>query len=433
MDQGERRVSSSMAKPTEGIDRDSPRIEPIGRVVMRQCWSNLTFLHWPVLPESIRPLVPAPLAIDTWDGHAYVGLVAFAMSGVRLTGLCPLPGCSRFPETNIRTYVHLEGRDPGVWFFSLDAASWPVVHAARRWYGLNYYHARMSIRESSGGRLRYGSRRDVPGGRAAGTKLEVEVTGEPRTACPGTIEDFLIERYALYALGSRGLIRARVRHDPYAYQDARLLDWSEELLAAAGVERPRTPPLVHYSRFVDVRVGEPQLVQSTSYVPMARSVNALNTNGDGKSPVEPGASAMPGPGLPRDFEGPIVVFDGVCGLCNRFVDFTIRRDKAARFRYVANQSEAGQALVRTRGGDPRQLDTVYLIEESAVWSESSAILRILRGLGGIWGVVGMAGLVLPRGLRDALYRVVARNRYRWFGKRASCRVPTAEERSRFLT
>ena len=122
----------SATMPTPAIDRIGPTREPRRWPVMRQKWRELLFLHWPVPPEALRPLVPPQLELDLFEGTAYVGLVPFTMTGVRPVGLPPVRGLSSFHETNVRTYVHREGRDPGVWFFSLDAANRVAVALARR-------------------------------------------------------------------------------------------------------------------------------------------------------------------------------------------------------------------------------------------------------------------------------------------------------------
>ncbi|UYZ59412.1 thiol-disulfide oxidoreductase DCC family protein [Hymenobacter latericus] len=128
----------------------------------------------------------------------------------------------------------------------------------------------------------------------------------------------------------------------------------------------------------------------------------------------------------------IILFDGVCNLCHGLVQFIIERDPAGRFQFASLQSEAGQRLMP--GGinpDPANPDSVVLIENGRAYTHSTAILRIVRHLGGGWRLLGL-GMVLPRFLRDAAYRFVARNRYRWFGKQNECWLPTPALRARFL-
>ena len=130
----------------------------------------------------------------------------------------------------------------------------------------------------------------------------------------------------------------------------------------------------------------------------------------------------------------IIFFDGVCNLCNGFVQFVIRQDRAGRFRFAALQSDAGQAVLAEHGltlPAGAALDSVLLLSGGQLYSHSSAVLRIARGLGGVWALADVGGL-LPRAWRDALYRFVARHRYRWFGRQESCLLPTPELRARFL-
>src|SRR3954466_701307 len=123
------------------IDRIAPTLEPDQPVLMHQNWHHLLFLHWEVSPQELQPLVPPELTIDTFDGIAYVGLIPFTLSGVRPVGVPPLPWVSSFHECNVRTYVHRDGRDPGVWFFSLEAANSLAVRLARGLWHLPYFRA----------------------------------------------------------------------------------------------------------------------------------------------------------------------------------------------------------------------------------------------------------------------------------------------------
>jgi predicted DCC family thiol-disulfide oxidoreductase YuxK len=129
---------------------------------------------------------------------------------------------------------------------------------------------------------------------------------------------------------------------------------------------------------------------------------------------------------------PVILFDGECNLCSWSVQFIIKRDPLARFQFAALQSPAGQRLLAERGIDTRGIDSVVLIEGAAWYARSDAALRIARRLSGLWPLLG-ALLVVPRPLRDWAYDIVARKRYRWFGRAESCMLPTPELRGRFLS
>jgi predicted DCC family thiol-disulfide oxidoreductase YuxK len=126
----------------------------------------------------------------------------------------------------------------------------------------------------------------------------------------------------------------------------------------------------------------------------------------------------------------VVLFDGVCNLCNGSVDFLLRREKSGRLRFASLQSDvAKRLLAEHRKAD--DLSSIVLIEDGRVFTRSDAALRLLAHLRAPWPLFGALRLV-PRPLRDLVYDQVARHRYSWFGRRSSCRVPTAEERARFL-
>jgi len=219
---------------------------------MHQRWADLLFAHWEVPAAALRPLVPSGVEIDTFEGRAYVGLVPFVMTGVRPWWSPAVPGLSAFPEVNVRTYVHRGGRDPGVWFFSLDAANPLAVLAARSLWRLPYHWARMRVARDGSSTHYSSARRHAP--RPATCSLRYAPAGSPRAARPGTLEHFLVERYLLYADTRGGLRIGRVHHAPYPLQEARVLDLQETLLAAAGIRRPEAPPLLHFASEVTVEV-----------------------------------------------------------------------------------------------------------------------------------------------------------------------------------
>ncbi len=134
---------------------------------------------------------------------------------------------------------------------------------------------------------------------------------------------------------------------------------------------------------------------------------------------------------------PIILYDGVCGLCNRLVQFLLKHDKHERLRFASLQSDFAARVLQRHGIDPKDLDTLHVIENyeqpgERVLQRSDAILRAGRELGGFWGASATAARIIPRALRDVIYRFVARNRYRVFGKYDTCMLPEPNQRSRFL-
>ncbi len=136
------------------------------------------------------------------------------------------------------------------------------------------------------------------------------------------------------------------------------------------------------------------------------------------------------PARPTD-EPPLILFDGVCNLCNASVQFVLRRDPRARFRFAALQSTAGRAALARAGVLGTVPDSIVLVHRGTVRTRSAAALAIARGLRFPWPLLTVLWLV-PYPLRDLVYDWIARNRYRWFGKRETCQVPTPALRARFL-
>jgi uncharacterized protein YqjF (DUF2071 family) len=235
------------------MNRVNAAIRPPGRAVMRQNWHHLLFLHWVISPERLRPLISAELELDLFAGRAYVGLVPFTMTGVRPVWAPAVPGLSSFHETNLRTYVHHAGRDPGVWFFSLDAANPVAVALARTFFHLPYYYARMDLSLEAES-IAYTSRRYGSRAPRAACAIRCTPTGSAAPARVGTLDHFLVERYLLYAARGGRLYRGQVHHSPYPLQTAEVSALEETLLAAAGIERPAEAPLAHFARGVSVEV-----------------------------------------------------------------------------------------------------------------------------------------------------------------------------------
>lgn len=226
---------------------------------MAQTWHDLLFAHWPVPVAALRPLIPAALAIDTFEGQAWLGVVPLRMSGVRLRATLALPWFSAFPELNIRTYVITDAK-PGVWFFSLDAGNPVAVSLARVWFHLPYFRARMSL-EERGSWIDYHSVRAHS--RAAAAVLRVRYRPIDGASFPqrGTLEHWLTERYCLYAADARDRIfRSEIHHPPWPLQNAEAEIADNSMTRAAGIELPVEAPLLHFARRQDVVVWAPQRI-----------------------------------------------------------------------------------------------------------------------------------------------------------------------------
>jgi uncharacterized protein YqjF (DUF2071 family) len=216
---------------------------------MAQTWNDLLFAHWPLAPSSLRSLVPAQLPLDTFDQQCWVAVTPFHMTNVRARRIPALPGLSRFPELNVRTYVTVDGK-PGVYFFSLDAANLPAVWAARRFYRLPYFHAQMSVSGDEHGisyeSHRYHSDAELRARYTAGGRVELRP--------PGTLEHWLTERYCLYTVANGSVYRAEIHHVQWSLQDAEAEIERNTMAPATGIQLPDTKPLLHFSRKLDVLI-----------------------------------------------------------------------------------------------------------------------------------------------------------------------------------
>ena len=140
--------------------------------------------------------------------------------------------------------------------------------------------------------------------------------------------------------------------------------------------------------------------------------------------------------MPDQSPHPIVLYDGVCGLCNRLNQFLLKRDRHDRLRFASLQSNLAESLTLRHGADPKDLDTVYVVVDHGLpgeqlLSRSDAIIYVLTQLGGIWKALAVTK-VLPKALRNIAYNIVAKNRYRVFGKHDSCMLPDPKHEQKFL-
>jgi len=215
-------------------------------------WHDLLFMHWPVSFAELRRLVPEQLELDTWDGQVWLGVVPFHMSAVGPRGLGWIPGVSRFAELNVRTYVRAGGK-AGVWFLSLDAESAIAVEVARARFHLPYMHARMRCSEDPSGFIHYESERTDHRAPRGVFRARYRPSRSPRRAPSGSFDEFLTERYCLYAEDTRGRVfRGEVHHHPWPLQPAELELDENTMAAAGGITLPATPPLLHFAKRLDV-------------------------------------------------------------------------------------------------------------------------------------------------------------------------------------
>ena len=216
---------------------------------MRQTWHDLLFAHWPVSYDAMRPLVPAQLELDPFDGRCWVGVVPFRMSGIRGRGTPAVPGLSRFPELNVRTYV-THGGKPGVYFFSLDAANLLAVWAARKFYHLPYFYADMRCDDVSGNILYSSRRKNSP----AEFQGRYGPTAEVRPREKGSLEHWFTERYCLYTTHRGVVYRGEIHHLPWPLQDAEAEFSSFTVAGASGISLPTTAPSLLFARRLDVLI-----------------------------------------------------------------------------------------------------------------------------------------------------------------------------------
>ena len=225
--------------------------------VMTQTWHDLLFAHWPVDAATLREKIPAGFELDLFEGQAWVAVVPFHMSNVAPRGVPALPWVSAFPELNVRTYVRVAGT-PGVYFFSLDAASALAVATARAMFHLPYYQASIEIEAQDGG-VHYRSRR------TDADRSQAELTASYRPIGPvfhpveGTLEYFLTERYCLFTVDAGfHTLRLDIHHPPWPLQGGDAEIKVNTMADACGIRLPAVPPLLHFARRQDMVAWMPQ-------------------------------------------------------------------------------------------------------------------------------------------------------------------------------
>lgn len=238
----------------EPVTPDAAR--PVRRALLTQSWLDLTFLHWAVAPEVVQPFLPAGTRADVIDGQTYIGLVAFRMYRIGWLGLPGMPWIGTFPETNVRLYSVDESGRRAVVFLSLDAARLVPVLVARIGFKLPYVWSRMSVRRQADDVVEYRSRRHPPGRSSVQSHIEVRI-GQ-RVEEPSAAEHFMTARWGLHYAPLRRTLYLPNEHPRWSLHRAQLLEFNENLVAAAGLPAPDRPPdSVLYAPGVPVRFGAP--------------------------------------------------------------------------------------------------------------------------------------------------------------------------------
>jgi len=243
-------MTENIEKTVQGIlaqHEHRPEPPPDLPWIMVQNWENVFFISWSLPAETIRPLVPGKMEIDTYDGHAWLSQLPMHMVGLHLRDLPPIPGTATFPEINLRTYVRVND-EPGVFFFSIDAQSHLGSWVADKLFQLPYLYADMKF-SCQCGHFRMQSRRPKSDkAPAAEFAANYKPTGQPTVTREGSLEHFLVERYAFFAEDASGVLyKGALHHAPWQVQSVEAHIQTNTIPQAAGIKLPQAEPNCHYS------------------------------------------------------------------------------------------------------------------------------------------------------------------------------------------
>jgi predicted DCC family thiol-disulfide oxidoreductase YuxK/uncharacterized protein YqjF (DUF2071 family) len=357
-------------------------------------WKDLAMVNFEIDQEYLAPFVPAGTELDLWEGKTFVSLVGFRWDDTRIKGI-GVPGHVRFSELNLRFYVKRqapEGWRRGVCFIreliGLPAAAW----VANTCFGEKFCVHSVSVQlepKALGTYIQYRVGQSLPSG-----TLEMMTDGPMQDIRPGSFEDFILSHQWAYASLKNGRTLEYCIERP-AWQ------W-----ASAG--------------FVHVSLDGPKLYGPVlGRVIQGKPHSAFFVDG---SVVKVAAPQK----IPCASRHSIVIFDGVCHLCNGFVDFILKHDRLKNFKLLANQSVKAQKFLSVFGLQDKANESVYLVQGGEIYRESAAALRILKTLGFPWNLCYVF-IIVPSLLRNMIYRIIAGNRYRWFGKKETCRLLPPQE------
>lgn len=357
---------------------------PSRKHTLSQEWRDLTFMHWEVDIVKLQAHLPAGLEVDTYGGKAYVGIVPFVMRNVRPTWFFSTPFVSTFPEFNIRTYVTKDGI-PGVYFLTLEAKSMVTCSYAPKAYGLPYRYAKGKV-SKQGNNVKWNSSRNNGKFNLIGN---TEITGKQTQAKPGTLEEFLFERYSLYTNKNGRVMRGYTHHKKWDFHDAEVTVTENSLTESfdLGIKNLLQPDFVHFSSGVRVRTYSIEIAE--------RIGNDIN----------------------RDF----LFLDGDCGLCHRLATFMDKRmKKGANIGYRPNNSEDAKRVIASMPSNYIKSDTVYLIRNGKPYMKSSAAIRCLLYMKWHYRLLYPFCWIVPLPLRNIAYNIVARFRHKIFKRPKVC-------------
>ncbi|MGG1398021.1 DUF2071 domain-containing protein [Bacillus salipaludis] len=218
--------------------------------IMRQTWSNILFLHWPIPLNILRPHIPSSLQIDTFNGSAWIGVIVFVLEGIFPRGISSISLTPKFPEMNVRTYVTCDGK-PGIYFLSIDVENWASLKIAKRWFHLPYYSAQVSFRKE-GQSFHIHSSRNGNFNTPITFKGKYVPVSEVYFPKEGTLDHWLTERYCLYSSNNGDNIYCgEIHHLPWPLQKAEMEIFRNTLLSPFHFDISEVDPIVHFSTGVE--------------------------------------------------------------------------------------------------------------------------------------------------------------------------------------
>lgn len=247
-----------------------PWLPPDSQWLLSQSWNDVLFAHFAMDPPALRRLVPDALTLDLYDGAAWLTISASCTSHMRPSGIPPLPGISFFPQLNLCTCVTMQGK-PGLFYFSVDAANLSAVWFARVFFRMQYWHAAIQIsgatiqgRKPQKRSIHFRSSR-LHGPAAANGVAQFDVIyspeGEPERARPGSLDEFLTERYCIYSWNRRKYYRTEVHRQPWPLQRTSIEIRANSIAAPFGLALPIKPDLCHFSRSLKMLVWAPEAIR----------------------------------------------------------------------------------------------------------------------------------------------------------------------------